>query len=418
MTKRESVPADYTEAMACYAAGEYEQAAARLEGVIGVAGLPGHLARFYHGHACRRAAQRRAATGDLDGAAEWLGRGLRTSPHSPSLLRFFADVCTRQHRYADAAPHWGLLAAIHGHDARLRFKEAFSHFLAGRATKAIEILESIAQSHPSSFEALFHLGTILAAAEHYDRAVVYLTKACQLRPENVDVHWKLGLAQGARGHLAEAVRHLQQAHRIEPDSNWLLCHLALAVKQARHQGLCVTMDVVRVEEIADGVDGAVDRLGDLIVRDPEFIAAFLDLPQSQIDEHIFSSLLAILMRALERHPEYADLHYHCSNIHQRLGRTDEAIRECEHALEINPRYVNALIQLAKLYAQTNRDAAAIQRLRQAIRHGARFADVHYLLGKLYQRQGNVDNARRHYRRALKINRNFQAAHAALAGLAA
>jgi tetratricopeptide (TPR) repeat protein len=162
----------------------------------------------------------------------------------------------------------------------------------------------------------------------------------------------------------------------------------------------------------------LDKLAELIAEEPEFVSAFLDLPQTEIDDQIFSTLLKIIIRSLENHPEYADLHYHCSCVYHRLGKSEEAIRESEHAVDINPRYVSALIHLAKLYSNTNREQEAIHRLKNAVTHGANYADVHYLLGHLYHKQGFLDHARRHYQRALNLNDKFMAAKEALASLAA
>jgi superkiller protein 3 len=292
-----------------------------------------------------------------------------------------------------------------------------SYQLSGQSDQAITLLEGLAKKHPNSFDVVFNLGTILASQNHLSPAVLYLTKAVQLRPEDVEAHWKLGLAKGLMGHTLEAVRHLEIAHTIQPDNHWLLCHLTLGVQQATLQGIEAFPQIVHSSEGKTlGSEKELTALADLIAKEPEFVTAFLDLPKSDVDQSIFSALLTILVRSLEKYPEYADLHYHCSCVLDRLGQKERAICESKRALEINPRYVNALIHLAKVYASTHQNQEAIDRLSKAIELGANFADVHYLLGNLYRKQGCLEHARQHYRKALKLNERYYAAKEAMGEL--
>ncbi|MFA5864113.1 MAG: tetratricopeptide repeat protein [Phycisphaerae bacterium] len=414
LDKAQNNRALYKDAMSLYKSGVYDQAADLLAKLIDSTSLQGQVSRFYHAVACRKHAELLMENGNFDLAARYLQRGIKSNPDSKAMISFLAQCYLKQEKYTQAGAQMSRLATLKGENPDLRLKEALSYYAGGHFDRAVSLLESMVRQFPSNFDVNFNLGMILAGQDQVEQSIPYLTKACRLRPENVDAQWKLGLAQGLRGHLIEGVRHLQQAHRLEPENNWLLCHLTLVVKQARHEGLAVTMDVVKIDQISStGAVAALNNLSELIVAEPDFVTAFLDLPTTDIDDQIFSALLQIVMRALERHPEYADLHHHCSCIYQRLGQSDKAIRESQQALEINPRYVNALIQLARLYSQTDRNQEAITRLQTAILNGANYADVHYLLGNLYHKQGSLEHARRHYRRALKLNNEFQAAEDAL-----
>jgi tetratricopeptide (TPR) repeat protein len=160
-------------------------------------------------------------------------------------------------------------------------------------------------------------------------------------------------------------------------------------------------------------EAAIVALGEVIIQEPDFVEAFLNLPVSDADRDIFAMLAATLRRALDRHPDYADLHFHCSRVYERLGRTDAAIDEARSAVRINPRYVQALITLGRLYGQTNRTNEAVDRLESAIAAGGDYPDVHLLLGDLYRGQGKRLEAAVAYHRALELNSNYQAAREAL-----
>lgn len=411
--------APYRQAISFYQAALYAQSAELFRQLTNAPGLQGHLSRFYFARACRREAEQQMALGNYHLASTYLNEALRSSPNSPTLLSFLGECCLRQGKYDEAGRQFAALAKISDTPAQVRLKEALSYYLAGRSAEAIATLEELVTIHSNSFDMNFQLGAMLAADGACDRAIRYLTEACRLRPEQAECQWRLALAHAAAGHIPESVHHLQQAHNLDPANNWILSNLTLAVHQARHFGLDAEIEVVPVDQLENKVaDPSIDRLAELIVSEPEFVTAFLELPESGLDEQIFSAVLQILMRALEQHPEFADLHYHCSCVYRRLGQTDKAIEEGQQALTINPRFVNALIHLAGLYAETDRHRQAIDRLKSALAQGANYADVHYTLGKLYQQTGCREQACSHYRRALSINSGYTAAKEALAALAA
>jgi len=147
------------------------------------------------------------------------------------------------------------------------------------------------------------------------------------------------------------------------------------------------------------------------------LAALLKAGLTGLDEGLFSLVAGILERALGRHPEYADLHYHCARVYERLGRDGAAIDAAQKAVSLNPNYVQALIQLGRLYAAEDETLEARDRLCQAIACGGDYPDVHYLIGEMYRRDGNRPSAADAYRRALEINRNFDRARIALADVA-
>jgi len=409
----------YQQALKYFKECLYPQAIAILDKLVDQGGLQGHLSRFYHSRACRLHAEQLISQRKYEEATRYLHRAMESHTVSAAIISFLAQCYQKQGNYSQASQEYTHLHELNAGDPAIRIKEALSYFLAGNGTLATKILKSLVRQYPNNYEINYNLGLIFSAEDHPRHALPYLHKACRLRPESVDANWKLGLAEGLVGHLPEAIFHLQRAHKLEPENNWLLAHLGLAVQQARHQGMEINPEIVSVEQVTvKSEDIAVDQLAAMIIENPDFVTAFLDLPQTDIDDQIFSSLLKIIMRALERNPEYADLHYHCSCIYQRLGQSEQAIAESQKAIELNPNYITALIQLAKLYAQTNQDQIAIDRLKEAIRQGANYADVHYLLGNMYRKQGSIEQARTHYEKALGINREFHAAKDALESLAA
>ncbi len=408
----------YKEAMKFYKTGQYGQAIQIFERLGSFSGLHGHMVKFYYARSCRKFAEELIEKGKFNLAIEYLNRAVKINPASPELLSFLASYYVSQGQYKSAAEQFETLSNIDPINENAELRSAIADYLAGRYEKSIGKLKKLVHRFPSNFTINYYLGTFLSGQEDYNQAIIYLTKASQLRPEDPQVHLKLGLAHGIAGHIPQAVYHISKAHKLDPANNWILMHLVLAVKHAKHLGLDVEVEIEKIDNLRVSSTPNIEKLAELISQESEFVTAFLDLPETGIDEDIFSSLLRVILKALEKHPEYADLHYHCSCVYQRLNKFDEAIEETEKALELNPRYLNALIQLARLYSKTNKEAQAIDRLKTAITLGANYPDIHYMLGNLYRRSGKVEDAKLHYERALKLNPEYKEAKKALEALVA
>lgn len=408
----------YRQAVELYNAGQYVEAADLLSQVGHIGGISGHMIKFYHARACRKAAEHHVVRHEFQPAGDYLARANEINPNSPTLVSYLAQCYAQNGQHAEAAEKFRQVADIPHSSATMRFRAAINEYLAGHTDASIDLLRQLTQDCPQSFDVAWQLGLILAADGRADQAVRFLTHASMLRPELPDVHTKLALAHGMLGHAAETVSHLQRAHTLDPANHWTLRLLTLSAERAKHFGIEIELNITPIETVAHHDRSSLDVLAEKITVDPEFVTAFLDLPPSEMDEEIFGTLLMIVMKALEHHPEFADLHYHCSKVYDRLGQTTQAILHSQQALDINPRFVNALIQVAKLYEKTDRDQLAIDRLQAAIANGANYADVHYMLGRLYHKSGRRDEARTHYQRAISLNSGFNAARDALASLAA
>ncbi len=404
--------------MALYRTRQYPQAGIMLDKLIDATdnvSLQSHLIKYYHSRAWRKHAEQMIKQGNYAAAIQSLQKTVKSTPNSTGLIIFLANCFIQS--TDEESDETNVTSNVDTEAVEL-FRQSASLYLSGKVEQAIEILQdNLIPKYPSNFEINYYLGIILASQDRPFEAIKYLTKAIRLRPEHSDAHWKLGLAHASISHTLEALHHLQQAHNLNPANNWILSHLALSAQQAQRFGINPDIKLHSIDDYENITENyALNKLAELITKEPEFIIAFLELPQTDIDKEIFASLLRIILCALERYPEYADLHYHCSCVYQRLGNIENAIMQSQQALEINPRYINAMIQLAKLYGQTNRDAEAIDRLKQAISNGANYADVHYLLGEIYRKKGQLAQAQMHYKQALDINRDFKPAEQALYAL--
>lgn len=406
----------YQSGLAAYEEGDFARAVELLTQIAGHAGLTGTLASFYLGEAHARLGAAALSAGRHGEAIEHLSAARRLNPQSAGLSRFLAASYANLRRYDWAAAELER-AAPDGDDADRVIRLAHAFAQDGRVPRAVETLVEAIDREPHRMDVRMQLGQIYAASEQFEDAVCVLTEAVEIAPCDVEARTSLALALAAAGDAAEAVEHLAVAQRLRPYDTYLALLLTMAIDAAKTNCFALGIDVTLGEgETAD--EKSIAALGEVISQEPDLVEAFLALPESGADATIFAMLAAVLERALAHHPEYADLHYHCSRVYERLGRPEAALARLDEALAINPRYVQALIQLGRLFAGMDRRMEAAQRLRAAIACGGDYPDVHFLLGELYRRDGRRDAARCAYERALELNENYRAARDALKLLSA
>ncbi|UCC29610.1 MAG: tetratricopeptide repeat protein [Phycisphaerales bacterium] len=302
-------------------------------------------------------------------------------------------------------------------EASARIRHALTLWYSGNSEAAIQSLRDGMRQNPECAELHLQLGMLLTSQEKYEEAELRFTQAVNIDRDHTEALVSLALCCGIRNAPDEAVLHLQRAQTRRPHDARIGLLLAQAAKAARQQGHSIRLRADMPHDPGRD-DRGIEELSRVIEADPDFVDAFLALPTERADERIFAMLLKTLKAALGRHPEHAELHYHCGRVLSRLGRNGDAINENERAVEIDPTFTRALIELGKLYQQTDRSADATTRLERAIAAGAEYADVYYLLGNLYRDQGQVTRARSAYRRALLINDRYEAAMEALEALPA
>ncbi|MBK8269531.1 MAG: tetratricopeptide repeat protein [Planctomycetes bacterium] len=407
----------YQKGLAAFETGRYADAIEHLTIAADSNNLCAMLARFYLGQASMRLGIEHLRAGRHADALNHLTVARNANPDSAALSKYLAACYAGQRRFDLAAAEMERDETTGKPDAARPIRLAHAFARDGQLDRAIETLVKVIDLEPYRVDVRVQLGLLYGAAEHFEDAVCIFTEAAEIAPFDAEIQLRLGLALAAAGDHSESVEHLAIAQKLRPNDATIAMLLTMAIDAA--QTTCIKLAI----DPAQGTLGVVDdrsleTLGDLIANDPEFIESFLALPMTEADKELFAMLAAIIERALERQPGYADLYYHCSRVYDRLGMTREALTRADQAVEINPRYVQALIQLARMRAKTEESDKAICLLSDAVKYGGDYPDVHYLLGEMYRKRGEEPNARREYKRALELNSKYEAARALATALTA
>ena len=333
-------------------------------------------------------------------------------------------------RRADPTPHGGRLcgegakvvaargegAGAEGDGPTAWRQKARGQWRQGRRVEAQMTLHEALRRFGGVAELHLQLGLFHAAEQRIPAARSSLARAAEADCTNPDAHYYLGLAAAAEGDARAAVRSLQRAFLLRPDDLLLTYQLCLAAKAAADTGMEVELRMPGSLPTLPGPE--IEQLADYVAAEPDFVDAFLALPESQDDEALFEMLEKVVRSGLSRRGARADLLLRQSQLLHRLGRIHEALRQVRRAIRVNRRYVQALVHLARLYARLDRPVQAARAAREAIAAGADWPDVHCLAAEVLHRCHRTDRAVEHLKRALQLNPNYQRAAEALTKLAA
>ncbi|HSW47003.1 MAG TPA: tetratricopeptide repeat protein [Phycisphaerae bacterium] len=411
-------PESYRLAMAAYHAGRYEKAA-ELLGPLTADGSDRQrqlLCRYYLGQSEYRLGIRRLEQQRYAEATRHFQAAASMNAGGGGFARFLVACHFGTRRLDLASRELETLVRQEPTNIELRVKLALSQYQMGNRLEAMTTLREGLCHRADQAELHYQLGVMLAADDDLSEAERCFERALLFDGSHAGACERLAHICALTGRSDRARRHLLKAHELDPFSARIAFQLSLLCRSgAGGMPEPIRPSVPSAPAELDHAD--IERLGQIVVEEPDFLTAFLSLPESEVDEEVFTTLAAILEEALRNHPEFADLHYHCGAVCRRLGRRVDAIAHTERAVGINPRYVNALIQLAELYDQTDQWAMGVERLEQAVAGGGDYPDVHLMLGRLYQAGGQPHRARRAFEHALELNDRYEAARQSLKTLA-
>jgi tetratricopeptide (TPR) repeat protein len=197
-----------------------------------------------------------------------------------------------------------------------------------RVEEAKELLDKLANTHPTDIRPLEALGSLMRGHKRYGEAAGYYTRAIALIDRPEAKHWTFYYSRGTcyerLKNLPEAEADLQKALQLSPDQALTLNYLGYTwIDHNRNlrQGLALIEKAVRLKPddgyIVDSLGWAYYRLGR------------------------FREALRHLERAVELRPEDATLNDHLGDVYWRVGREREARFQWDQALTLEPEPADA-----------------------------------------------------------------------------
>ncbi len=375
------------------------------------------LCRYYLGQAHYQMGVRRFEEQRFTEAARHFQAAASLNSSGGGFARFLVACHVGTQRFDLAARELEALLREEPTSVELRIKLALALYQQGRRLDAVTTLREGLCQQTDQAELHYQLGVMLAAEDDLFEAERCFEKALLFDEQHAGAYERLAQIYAVSERFDRAASYLRKAHELNPFNARVAQQISVLTQAYKTVDPENPLTIKAPDEMPELDAAAMDRLKQIVAEEPDFVEAFLLLPESDVDQEIFSTLAATLELALENHPEFADLHCHCGAVYRRMGRRLEAIEHTERAVEINPKYVRALVQLAELYGQTDQWAMGVERLEQAVQAGGDYPDVHLLLGRLYEAGGQTDRARRAFERARQLDDGRRAAGEDLAAMA-
>ena len=146
---------------------------------------------------------------------------------------------------------------------------------------------------------------------------------------------------------------------------------------------------------AHDVAGAIPHLERAAELAPDYPGALNNLGSALGLAGRNDEAVQVFERALREH-ESADAHFNLAYVEVKLGRLDDAIRECEAGLRLDPGHYESNAQLGMLLAWRGRLDEAIEHLRRALAARPANLETRRLLAQTLERAHRHDEAQAQY----------------------
>lgn len=356
-------------------------------------------------------------------------RALVIEPKSAPALLDLATLQLASNRANDAGKTYERLAALP--DKRFRPAHAVFLFQQGQYDAAIKEFGQLAAQDPKDQTAKMRLAQAYLLTRHFQDAEKELNAILKKNPKDMAALIERSRLYLATARIQEAQRDLNQVLGIEP--GLALAHYLMS----------------QVYEVQGARDLRLQELHDAVKRDPNFLAARLELARVLIAGKGAREALEILAQASDaqkRLPAFiiqnnwalfavGDSSALRNSIDEGLAIRREpelllqdatlrlqtkdltgARKSLEAILEANPQDSRAIDTLARSYLLDKKPAAAIAIVRQSAEKYPKSPQLQFLLGRWLEGTKQPDDARTAYDAALRADPAFLAATSRLANL--
>jgi len=249
----------------------------------------------------------------------------------------------------------------------------------GKLEEAAECFRQAIVHNPGYAEAHANLGLVFQMQGNPDETVALYRKAVMLKPDLLPAHLNLGMTLLNLGQNDAAEKSFRQVIALAPEHPVALHSLGVIAAQRGEEFPQAEALLRRALELQPDYAEAHNSLGNLFQLTKR-------LPEAE----------ASYRRALELQPDYASAHYNLGKLLVEAKRLPEAEASYHRALELQPDYTDAYISIGNLLMETNRLPEAEASYRRALVLKPHYADAHSSLGLLLLSLGQYAEAWPHY----------------------
>lgn len=340
------------EAEALAAAGQYDEAIAAYEGILGEA--PGEETAVAGLDAAILARAQAAINQGNDEEAEAdLSRLLAGKPNDATLNMLMADLLVRQERFADALPYY---------DAALAQDDKLVEAYLGAGRAAYEL-------------------------DNYNRALEYFSEAVTIAPGNAEAYAGQGKSYYALGWYDEAISPLEKWASLDQQAaepfQWLSS----------------------IYEESDDLQKRLETASQWVERDPQSSEAHSALGWAYYGLERFEEASAAFSQAIVQDNTLPAAYRGLGHVHYAAGEYEAAIENYNKWLEYEPDNPSARNSLGWSYFNSEQYTAAQDAFLVAFTLNPNSSGANQGLGYVYEEQGDYANAVTYYRNWANLSSN-------------
>jgi tetratricopeptide (TPR) repeat protein len=246
--------------------------------------------------------------GDNREAARALQVAVQQNPQDQAARGMLAMALFTTQQYAEAAKAFEGLGDGVYRDPRTAYAYAFASAHANDPTKAVEILNRLAQQ-PLPPDMMMGVGDLYSQTGDFDDALKVYRKLIAQDPSTPRVHYYAGETLIKLGKPDEAIAEFEQEMKITPDDPNVQYHLAYALLQTSRK------------------DEAMALLQTITAAHPDHAQAQYQLGKVLLDAGQYQQAIEHLEAAAKLDPNHDYVHYQLQAAYRKAGRTADADKE-------------------------------------------------------------------------------------------
>ncbi len=246
--------------------------------------------------------------GDNREAARALQIAVQQNPQDQAARGMLAMALFTTQQYVEAAKAFDGLGDAVYRDPRTAYAYAFTLAHANDPTKAVQILNQLAQQ-PLPPDMMMGVGDLYSQTGDFDDALKVYRKLIVQDPSAPRVHYYAGETLIKLGKPDEAIAEFEQEMKITPDDSNVQYHLAYALLQTSRK------------------DEALALLQTITTAHPDHAQAQYQLGKALLDAGQYQQAIEHLEAAAKLDPKPDYVHYQLQAAYRKAGRTGDADRE-------------------------------------------------------------------------------------------
>jgi len=246
--------------------------------------------------------------GDNREAARALQVAVQQNPQDQAARSMLAMALFSSQQFPAAVKAFDGMGEALNRDPRMTYAYAFSLAHANDPTRAVEVLNRLAQQ-PLPADMMMGVGDLYSQTGDYDDALKVYLKVIQQDPALPRAHYYAGDMLIKLGKPDEAIAQLEQEMKITPNDPNVQYHLAYALLQTSRK------------------DEALALLQTVTTAQPDHAQAQYQLGKTLLDEGKYQEAIGHLELAAKYDPNHDYVHYQLQAAYRKAGRTADADRE-------------------------------------------------------------------------------------------